>query len=107
MCDTGASPDINKNEGVTESNILSYMSLIEDRVVDVIFAYNIIKAQERTNHHHGYDKKHTDKEFTDKKDTGFKEMPSLDESLGSDDGVEISKPLTYDQLRKKAETFLE
>ena len=106
MCDTGASPDINKNEGVTESNILPYMSLIEDRVIDVIFAYNIIKAQEKNNHH-GYDKKHTDKNMNGKKDNGFKEMPSLDESLGSDDGVEISKPLTYDQLRKKAETFLE
>ena len=95
MCDTGASPDINKNEGVTESNILAYMSLIEDRVIEVIHAYNIIKAQERTTHH-GYDKKHTEKDMNDKKDTGFKEMPSLDESLGSDDGVEISKPLTYD-----------
>ena len=34
-------------------------------------------------------------------------MPSLDESIGGDDrDNEVSKPLTYEQLRQKAKEFL-
>lgn len=44
MCDTSQSTNINPNEGVTESNILAFMSLIEDRLVEVVHAYNIIRV---------------------------------------------------------------
>jgi len=49
-------------------------------------------------------REHSDGE--DKREAGFKEMPSLDESQGSDEGMELTKPLTYDQLRQKAINFL-
>lgn len=42
ICNVGECPDINKNEGVTDSNILAFMNLIEDRVLEVAFSYKTL-----------------------------------------------------------------
>ena len=41
-----------------------------------------------------------------KKQSKLREMPSLEENLGDIDDMETSKPLTYEQLRQKAEDRL-
>jgi hypothetical protein len=43
-CDISKRQDLSKNEGVTDSNLMTYTTLIEDRFLQINHAYGIIMS---------------------------------------------------------------
>ena len=43
-CDKSLAKEINATQGVSESNIMNYMGIIEDRVTEILHAYGIIMS---------------------------------------------------------------
>ena len=98
-CDKSLAKEINATQGVSESNIMNYMGIIEDRVTEILHAYGIIMSNK--------DIKNVQINLDGPRGDGdhkhaLKEMPSCDDQELEDDEGEYVKPLTYDQLRLKA-----
>lgn len=102
-CDKSLLKEINATQIVSESNIMNYMGIIEDRVTEILHAYGIIMSnKDYKNVQINFDsQKEADQKKADQKNA-YKDMPDFDDQNEEEEEGEYVKPLTYDQLRIKA-----